>query len=104
MNNFLPTFLEESFDFGDELTPEHIDERPNVPSALGYFAVFSASTSEKSLTIANDVADEDSAVFLAKARARKQEADIHLYGYSDSVYVLYPDGKTKRVYSGRTDD
>lgn len=116
MAEIVPTFLESSFDFGEDSEiirflkkvlhrkineiPEHLEDFPEVPSYVGAFAIFGANTTDESYTLALDVPSELMARQLAEARKKQQEASIDLYGYTDDVYVLFPDGHKERTYYG----
>lgn len=96
----LPVFNEYSFSFESD-TPEHIEDYPGVPNYVGMYAVFGVVDGVRSYPLAVDVPSEQLAEALAKARAARQESDIELYGYSDDVYIYFPDGSNRRVYYGR---
>lgn len=99
----LPTFLTGSFSFEGE-PPRHIDEFPRVPRYAGCYALFGVVLGNKPYSLAVDVPDEEMARLLADARARKQEETISLYGYTDDVYLLFPNNKNERTYCGRERD
>ncbi len=101
MTEVLPTFLQDSFLFADVEVPDHVDETPEMPNYVGFFAVFGSTEGNKPYTLAVDVATQDTALLLAEARKRQQESDITIYGYSDDVYIVYPDGSIERTYFGR---
>lgn len=98
----LPTFQSYSFEFGDEAIPEHVEAYPNTPNLIGSYSVYALVDMHKTYPLAIDIKDEATAIMLAAARARKQESDIGLYGYSDDVWVRYPDNSDSRLYLGRT--
>ncbi|MDO8335909.1 MAG: hypothetical protein Q7T74_03980 [Candidatus Saccharibacteria bacterium] len=100
--DILPTFQSSSFEFEGEI-PEHIENVPNIPNYIGLWAVFGFNTS-KTYPLAHDIVTEDLAMTIAEARERQQELSIETYGYSDSVYILHPDGSTEYVYCGHTSD
>jgi hypothetical protein len=102
MTGELPTFEIASFDFADNAVPEHIEAYPAVPRYIGLFGVFGAIDGVKPYPLAVDVPSEDMAHLISNARISKQESDIQLYGYTDDVYILSPDGKHIRVYYGET--
>lgn len=100
--DILPIFHSSSFEFDGEI-PEHIEDVPNIPNYIGLWAVFGFNTG-KTYPLAHDISTEDLARTIAEARARQQELTIEDYGYSDSVYILDPDGRAEDVYCGRTVD
>lgn len=99
--NILPTFLSSSFEFDSE-APRHIEAYPTVPCYVGGYALFGATAGNKPYPLALDVPSEKMARQLADARARQQEADRELYGYSDDVYILHPHQAMERTYFGRS--
>lgn len=98
--NALPIFLERNFLFIDTV-PKHIEGYPVVPTYVGFYALFGATEGNKPYTLAVDVPDEEMARTLAEARAKHQDGSIGLYGYSDDVYILLPNGENYRTYDGR---
>ena len=97
----LPTFQAFSFSFGKSSTPEHIEAYPDVPTYVGKFTVFACATGGETYPLAIDVPTEEMALMLGYARTAKQEATIDLYGYTDSICILYPGGDNERIYTGR---
>lgn len=103
MGDILPTFREASFHFEDGI-PDHVEDTPTVPQLVGMYGLFGATESNKPYPLAYDIPDEQAARLLADARARQQEATIETYGYSDDVYIDFPDGTKERTYYGRSRD
>lgn len=99
--SIIPTFLESSFRFDGE-APRHIEERPSVPTYAGAYAIFGATAGNKPYALAYDVPNEAMARLLAEARKQHQEESIEVYGYSDDVYILYPNQDMERTYYGRS--
>jgi hypothetical protein len=101
MSKEIPTFRTPSFLFEDKV-PEHIEQVPKVPNYAGCFAVFGAIVGMRPYPLALDVPTEVMARDLAHARMMQQEESVDVFGYTDDIYIQFPDGKKERTYYGRT--
>lgn len=99
----IPTFQVVSFDFEGHDVPEHVEAYPSIPCYVGQFSVFGAIDGTKHYPLAINVQELSVAELLCAARARKQESTFDHYGYTDDVYIHFPDGRTKRYYYGRSE-
>ncbi len=95
--------METSFAFDGD-APAHIEAHPRIATYLGLYGLFGVAMGNKPYTLAVDVPTEETVRVLATARAKKQEETIEQYGYTDDVYVLFPDGQNERTYYGRERD
>lgn len=101
MAKVLPVFNSIFFSFEKEKVPEHIEGGlPLIPNYVDLYTVFSTPSQAESRTLAVDIDSEFAARLIAYAYVKYQIKSIKRYGYSDDVYVGFPDGKNERVYIG----
>jgi hypothetical protein len=93
----LPTFQIVSFAFEDPgEVPKHIENYPAVPNYVGKLSLHGWSGSNL-YPLAVDLQDMTMVRLLASARMKQQAETFHLYGYSDSVIALLPNGDRQRI-------
>ena len=96
-----PTFLQRLFRFENlALVPDHYEAYPFVPNFVGQWAVYAWSGSEGTPQLAVDVLSADQAELLAVAARDKAIADADLYGYTEDIWILSPNGNHTRFYMG----
>jgi hypothetical protein len=101
MSEALPNFDDRQFDFGDDWIPDHVQELPLIPTYFRKWIVYGDNGYENYSTLAVDVSDEETAIYLAEAAARRQEqGDPEFYGYKDSICILSPKGLRITVEPG----
>lgn len=101
MPEIIPTFQKVSFLF-ERTIPRHIEAYPSTPNFVGMYALFGAVDGVRPYPLAVDIEELALAEQLATARKLQQETDIDRYGYSDDVYINFPDGTNLRTYYGRS--
>lgn len=101
MAKVLPVFNSIFFIFKNDNIPEHTEGGlPLIPNYADLYTVFSTPSQAESRTLAVDIDSEFAARVIAEANVKYQRKSIKRYGYSDDVYVGFPDGKNERVYIG----
>lgn len=98
----VPAIIDHYFTFEEHSTLDVARWTESTVRSAGMYGIALALTQGRHRDIAINIFDNDTALELAGAATNHQNATVEIYGYTNPVLVVNPDGTMRRFNDGIT--